>query len=128
MTVLPDGRTPVRSLRRTDYGGTQSNDAPGVGHPPSRDRDIASTFLTQIVHHSTSTVYAGGDVAEQYKKQQRTEHQIPESAAAGRNGLLLDLVLGPRRRSRLPLHVARSIGAATLQRNNVVDHVALACP
>jgi hypothetical protein len=43
-----------------------------------------------------------------------------------RAGSLFHPVLGLRRRGRLPLHVAGRIGAATLQRDNVIDHVALA--
>ena len=41
---------------------------------------------------------------------------------------LFDLVLGPCRRGRLPLHVAGRIGAAALLRYHVIDHVAFARP
>ena len=41
---------------------------------------------------------------------------------------LLDLVLGLGRRSRLPLHVAGSIGAAALQWLDVINNEPRACP
>ena len=42
------------------------------------------------------------------------------------NRILLHPILRLRRRRRLPLHVARRIRAAALQRDHMVDHVALA--
>src|ERR1017187_9697468 len=46
----------------------------------------------------------------------------------GAAGCLFDLVLGLRRRRRLPLHVSEGIRAATLQWLDVIDNVPRARP